>query len=47
MGIYEELQELGLISQVTDAEGIRERVHTRHAVFYSGFDTPPDRLHVR
>lgn len=46
MGIYEELQERGLIAQVTDEEEIRELVNTGKATFYIGFDPTADSLHV-
>ena len=46
MGIYEELQERGLIAQVTDEAEIRELVNAGKAVFYIGFDPTADSLHV-
>ena len=46
MGIYEELQERGLIAQVTDEPEIRELVNSGKAVFYIGFDPTADSLHV-
>ena len=46
MGIYEELQERGLIAQVTDEERIRELVNNGKATFYIGFDPTADSLHV-
>lgn len=46
MGIYEELQQRGLIAQVTDEPEIRELVNTGKAVFYIGFDPTADSLHV-
>ncbi|MCI9145940.1 MAG: tyrosine--tRNA ligase [Eubacterium sp.] len=46
MGVYEELQERGLIAQVTDEEQIRELVNTGKAIFYIGFDPTADSLHV-
>ncbi len=46
MGIYEELQERGLIAQVTDEEPIREFVNNGGAKFYFGFDPTADSLHV-
>ena len=46
MGIYEELQERGLIAQVTDEAEIRELVNSGKAVFYIGFDPTADSLHV-
>ena len=46
MGIYEELQERGLIAQVTDEEEVRDLLNTGKAVFYIGFDPTADSLHV-
>ena len=46
MGVYEELVERGLISQVTDEEKIRDLVNNGKAVFYIGFDPTADSLHV-
>lgn len=46
MGIYEELQERGLIAQVTDEEEIRELINNGGARFYIGFDPTADSLHV-
>ncbi|MCM1285636.1 MAG: tyrosine--tRNA ligase [Acetobacter sp.] len=46
MGVYEELQERGLIAQVTDENEIRELVNSGKAVFYIGFDPTADSLHV-
>ena len=46
MGIYEELQERGLIAQVTDEEKIRDLVNNGKATFYIGFDPTADSLHV-
>ena len=44
MGIYEELQERGLIAQVTNEDEIREMVNSGRAVFYIGFDCTADSL---
>ena len=44
MGIYEELQERGLIAQVTNEKEIREMVNNGKAVFYIGFDCTADSL---
>ena len=44
MGIYEELQERGLLAQVTDANEIRELINTGKATFYIGFDCTADSL---
>lgn len=46
MGIYEELQERGLIAQVTDEKEIRELINNGQAKFYIGFDPTADSLHV-
>ena len=46
MGIYEELQERGLIAQVTDEKEIRELINKGGAKFYIGFDPTADSLHV-
>ena len=46
MKIYEELQERGLIAQVTDEPEIRELVNSGKAIFYIGFDPTADSLHV-
>ncbi len=46
MGIYEELQERGLIAQVTDEAEIRELINRGGARFYIGFDPTADSLHV-
>ncbi len=46
MGIYEELEQRGLIAQVTDKEEIRELINNGGARFYIGFDPTADSLHV-
>ncbi len=46
MGIYEELQERGLIAQVTDEKEIRDLINSGGAKFYIGFDPTADSLHV-
>ena len=46
MGVFEELQERGLIAQMTDEAEIRELVNSGRAVFYIGFDPTADSLHV-
>ena len=46
MKIFEELQERGLIAQVTDQEEIKELVNNGGARFYIGFDPTADSLHV-
>ena len=38
MGVYEELQDRGLIAQVTDEKEVREMVNSGKAIFYIGFD---------
>lgn len=44
MGIYEELQERGLIAQVTDEPLIRDLINGGKATFYIGFDCTADSL---
>ena len=46
MNIYEELQERGLIAQVTDEEVVKKLVNNGEAIFYIGFDPTADSLHV-
>ncbi|MGI5888455.1 MAG: tyrosine--tRNA ligase [Oscillospiraceae bacterium] len=46
MKIYEELQDRGLIAQVTDEEPIRKLLDKGEATFYIGFDPTADSLHV-
>ena len=46
MGVFEELQERGLIAQMTDENEIRELINSGRAVFYIGFDPTADSLHV-
>ncbi|MBO5328525.1 MAG: tyrosine--tRNA ligase [Clostridia bacterium] len=46
MNIYEELQERGLIAQVTDEKEIKELINNGGARFYIGFDPTADSLHV-
>ena len=46
MDIFEELQERGLIAQVTDNEEIRSLINNGGARFYIGFDPTADSLHV-
>ena len=38
MGVYEELQERGLIAQITNEDEVRELINNGKAVFYIGFD---------
>ena len=44
MGIYEELQERGLLAQVTDEKEIRDLINSGKATFYIGFDCTADSL---
>ena len=44
MGIFEELQERGLIAQTTDEAQIRDLVNSGKATFYIGFDCTADSL---
>lgn len=46
MGVFEELQERGLIAQLTDEKEIKELINSGKAVFYIGFDPTADSLHV-
>lgn len=46
MKIFEELQERGLIAQVTDEKEIKELINNGGAKFYIGFDPTADSLHV-
>ena len=46
MQIYEELQQRGLIAQVTDESEIKELINNGKATFYIGFDPTADSLHV-
>ncbi len=46
MGIFEELQERGLIAQVSNEEEIRKLINNGEATFYIGFDPTADSLHV-
>ena len=46
MGVYEELQERGLIAQITNEDEVRELINNGKAVFYIGFDPTADSLHV-
>ncbi len=46
MGVYEELQERGLLAQVTDEAEVRDMVNMGKATFYIGFDPTADSLHV-
>jgi len=46
MKIFEELQERGLIAQLTNEKEIKELVNAGKAKFYIGFDPTADSLHV-
>lgn len=46
MNIYEELQERGLIAQVTNEQEIKELINNGGVKFYIGFDPTADSLHV-
>ena len=46
MGVFEELQERGLIAQMTDENEIKELINSGKAIFYIGFDPTADSLHV-
>ena len=46
MQIFEELQERGLIAQITDTEQVRNLINSGNARFYIGFDPTADSLHV-
>ena len=46
MKIFEELQERGLVAQVTDEQEIKDLVNRGGAKFYIGFDPTADSLHV-
>lgn len=46
MGVFEELEERGLIAQTTDREKVRDLLDNKKAAFYIGFDPTADSLHV-
>ena len=46
MTIFEELQERGLIAQITDEQKVRNLINNGEATFYIGFDPTADSLHV-
>lgn len=46
MGLYQELEERGMIAQATDAEAIAKLLDTEKVAFYIGFDPTADSLHV-
>lgn len=46
MGILQDLEFRGLINQVTDREGLEEKLNGGKTAFYCGFDPTADSLHV-
>ena len=46
MGVFETLEERGLIAQTTDREKVRHLLDEEKATFYVGFDPTADSLHV-
>lgn len=46
MGIYEELEQRGLIAQVTDEENVRNLLNNQKITFYTGFEPTASSLHV-
>ena len=44
MGVYEELQERGLIALITNEDEVRELINNGKAVLYIGFDTTAESL---
>ncbi len=46
MGIYDVLQERGLIAQVTNEEKVKDLLNNKKTSFYIGFDPTADSLHV-
>ena len=46
MGIYEELEQRGLIAQVTDEENVRDLLNNEKITFYTGFEPTASSLHV-
>jgi tyrosyl-tRNA synthetase len=46
MNIYEELQERGLLAQVTHEAEVRDLLNNKSTSFYIGFDPTADSLHV-
>ncbi|MBT5620712.1 MAG: tyrosine--tRNA ligase, partial [Verrucomicrobia bacterium] len=46
MGIIEELEWRGLISDCTDREGLAQRLAKGAVTLYCGFDPTADSLHV-
>ena len=46
MGVFETLEERGLIAQTTDREKVRHLLNEEKTAFYIGFDPTADSLHV-
>lgn len=46
MGIWEELEERGLVNQVTEREGLKHQLNNGQLRFYCGFDPTGDSLHI-
>ncbi|MBR2068460.1 MAG: tyrosine--tRNA ligase [Candidatus Gastranaerophilales bacterium] len=46
MGIFEELQQRGLIAQITNVDEVKRLINGGNAKFYIGFDPTADSLHV-
>ena len=46
MGVFETLEERGLIAQATDREKVRRLLNEEKVTFYVGFDPTADSLHV-
>jgi len=46
MGVFEELQERGLIAQITHEETVKKLLNEKSITFYIGFDPTADSLHV-
>ncbi|MFU0833407.1 MAG: Tyrosine--tRNA ligase [Oscillospiraceae bacterium] len=46
MGVFETLEERGLIAQTTDREKVRHLLNEEKTTFYVGFDPTADSLHV-
>lgn len=46
MGLYQELEERGMIAQATNAEAIAKLLDEEKVAFYIGFDPTADSLHV-
>lgn len=46
MHILDDLQERGLISQITDEEGLRKHLEEEQVTLYCGFDPTADSLHI-